>query len=54
MKIGIVFGCFIPLHQGHEYLIDCAIKENDKIIIGVCGKILIEVNILFPLRIELL
>ena len=38
MKIGIVFGCFIPLHQGHEYLIDCAIKENDKIIIGVCGK----------------
>ena len=38
MKVGIVFGCFIPLHQGHEYLIDCALKENDARIIGVCGK----------------
>ena len=38
MKVGIVFGCFIPLHQGHEYLIDCALKENDALIIGVCGK----------------
>ena len=38
MKVGIVFGCFIPLHQGHEYLIDCALKENDALIIGGCGK----------------
>ena len=37
MKIGIVFGCFIPLHQGHLSLINKAIQENDKVIIGVCG-----------------
>lgn len=35
-KVGIVFGCFIPLHKGHLSLIDKA-KENDKVIIGVCG-----------------
>lgn len=22
MQVGIVFGCFIPLHQGHIYLIE--------------------------------
>ncbi|MEE3344431.1 MAG: adenylyltransferase/cytidyltransferase family protein [Bacilli bacterium] len=38
MKIGIVFGCFIPLHKGHLFLINNAIKDNDKVIIGVCGK----------------
>lgn len=36
-KVGIVFGCFIPLHSGHLSLIDKALKENDKVIIGVCG-----------------
>lgn len=35
-KVGIVFGCFIPLHKGHLSLIDKALK-NDKVIIGVCG-----------------
>ena len=35
-KVGIVFGCFIPLHKGHLSLIDKAL-ENDKVIIGVCG-----------------
>lgn len=34
---GIMFGCFIPLHQGHIALINRAIKENDKVILGVCG-----------------
>ena len=37
MKIGIMFGCFIPLHKGHLSLIDKALNENDKIVIGVCG-----------------
>lgn len=37
MKIGIVFGCFIPLHKGHLSLINKAINENPKVIIGVCG-----------------
>ena len=36
-KIGIVFGCFIPLHDGHKRLIKDAIRENDKVIIAVCG-----------------
>ena len=37
MKVGIVFGCFIPLHVGHVSLIKKALNENDKVIIGVCG-----------------
>lgn len=37
MKIGIVFGCFIPLHAGHMSLIDEAVRNNDRVIIGVCG-----------------
>ena len=36
-KVGIVFGCFIPMHKGHESLIKRALEENDKMIIGVCG-----------------
>ena len=35
-KVGVVFGCFIPLQKGHLSLIDKALK-NDKVIIGVCG-----------------
>lgn len=37
MNVGIMFGCFIPLHKGHLKLIEKAIQENDKVIIGVCG-----------------
>ena len=36
-SIGIMFGCFIPLHKGHMSLINQAISENDHVIIGVCG-----------------
>ena len=35
--IGIVFGCFIPLHIGHKALIDLALEQNDHVIIAVCG-----------------
>ena len=38
MKIGIVFGCFIPLHTGHMDLISDSVNENDLTIIAVCGK----------------
>lgn len=38
MKIGIVFGCFIPLHTGHRELIKRALTENDQVIIAICGK----------------
>lgn len=37
-RIGIMFGCFIPLHIGHLKLIDMALTNNDYIIIGVCGR----------------
>jgi len=37
-RIGIVFGCFIPLHTGHVSLIDKALQENDTVVIAVCGK----------------
>lgn len=37
MKIGIVFGEFAPLHQGHLSEIMRAKKENDKAFVFVCG-----------------
>lgn len=37
MRIGITFGCFIPLHTGHLWMINKALTENDMVIIGVCG-----------------
>ena len=37
MRIGIYFGCFVPLHKGHEEIIRLAMKENDHLILGVCG-----------------
>jgi len=36
-NIGIVFGCFIPMHKGHESLIKRALLENDRLILAVCG-----------------
>lgn len=35
--IGIVFGCFCPMHQGHLDLINRAKKENDRCIVICCG-----------------
>ena len=37
MKIGIAFGGFCPLHQGHLDLIMRAKKENDLAVVVVCG-----------------
>ena len=37
MRVGIYFGCFIPLHKGHEAIIKTALAENDHLILGVCG-----------------
>ena len=37
MKIGITFGGYCPMHQGHLDLIMKAKKENDICFIIVCG-----------------
>ena len=37
MKIGICFGCYSPLHQGHLDVIMKAKKENDTTFVFVCG-----------------
>ena len=36
-EIGLVFGCFIPMHTGHIKLLKAAVAENDKVILGICG-----------------
>lgn len=35
--VGIVLGCFIPLHEGHKVLIHRALTECDEVLIVVCG-----------------
>ena len=37
MRIGIYFGCFIPLHEGHISVLEKALLENDHVILGICG-----------------
>lgn len=37
MKVGITFGCYCPLHQGHLDEIMRAKKENDLCVVIVCG-----------------
>lgn len=37
IRIGITFGCFIPLHKGHMAVIHQAESENARVILGVTG-----------------
>ena len=34
-KIGFTIGKFAPFHKGHQYLIETALKEVDKLIVVV-------------------
>lgn len=34
-KVGFTIGKFAPLHKGHQYLIETALKEMDKVIVVV-------------------
>lgn len=43
MKIGFTIGKFAPFHKGHQYLIETALKEMDKVIVVVYDTDLIEV-----------
>ncbi|MFH1253296.1 MAG: adenylyltransferase/cytidyltransferase family protein [Candidatus Uhrbacteria bacterium] len=35
IKIGLIIGKFSPLHKGHQFLIETAIKKMDKVIVLV-------------------
>ena len=43
MKIGFTIGKFAPFHKGHQYLIETALKEMDKVVVVVYDTDLIDV-----------
>ena len=43
MKIGFTIGKFAPFHKGHQYLIETALKEMDKVIVIVYDTDLIDI-----------
>ena len=36
-KIGVIIGRFQPFHQGHAYLVQCALDANMDKILFLCG-----------------
>ena len=42
-KVGFTIGKFAPLHKGHQYLIETALKEMDKMIVVVYDTDLIDI-----------
>lgn len=43
-KIGFTIGKFAPFHKGHEYLIETALKEMDKVIVVVYDTDIIDIE----------
>lgn len=43
-KIGFTIGKFAPLHKGHQYLIETAIKEMDEVIVVVYDTNLLDIS----------
>ncbi len=43
-KIGFTIGKFAPLHKGHQYLIETALKEMDKFIVVVYDTDVIDIE----------
>ena len=43
-KIGFTIGKFAPLHKGHQYLIETALNEMDKMIVVVYETDVIDIN----------
>ena len=43
-KIGFTIGKFAPLHKGHQYLIETALKEMDKLIVVVYDTDVIDIK----------
>ena len=44
-KIGLTIGKFAPLHKGHEYLINTALKEMDELYIIIYKTDIIDVSV---------
>ena len=44
-KIGFTIGKYAPLHKGHQYLIETAIKEMDEVIVVVYDTNLINISL---------
>ena len=44
-KIGFTIGKFAPLHKGHQYLIETALKEMDKFYIVIYETDVINIHI---------
>ena len=44
-KIGFTIGKFAPLHKGHQFLIETALKEMDKLIVVVYDTDVIDIKI---------
>ena len=44
-KVGFTIGKFAPLHKGHQYLIETALKEVDKMIVVVYDTNLIDIKL---------
>lgn len=44
-KIGFTIGKFAPLHKGHEYLIETALKETDELYIVIYDTDIIDIPI---------
>ena len=43
-KVGFTIGKFAPFHKGHQYLIETALKEMDKMIVVVYDTDLIDIS----------
>ena len=44
-KVGFTIGKFAPLHKGHQFLIETAIKEMDKFYVVIYDKDIIDINV---------
>ena len=44
-KVGFTIGKFAPLHKGHQFLIETALKEMDKFIVVIYETNLIDIGL---------
>ena len=44
-KVGFTIGKFAPLHKGHQFLIETAIKEMDKFYVVIYDTDIIDINV---------